>query len=63
MAILLLDLCINMILVVGIVATSFYHLLGSPGHGFHQVLEVGRVLRPDDPQLQDLLLQLLQAGG
>ncbi len=29
----------------------------------HQVLEVGRVLNPDDPQLQDLLLQLHKVGG
>jgi hypothetical protein len=40
---------VNMISVVGDVATPFYHLLETPGHGLHQVLEVGRVLYPDDP--------------
>jgi hypothetical protein len=52
-----------MILVVGDVATSFYHLLESLGHRLHEILEIGGVLHPDDPQLQDFLLQLLQVGG
>jgi hypothetical protein len=52
-----------MILVVSDLATLFYHILESPGHGLRQVLEVGGVLHPDDPQLEDLLVQLLQVGG
>jgi hypothetical protein len=54
---------INMISVVADVATLFYHLLEAPGHGLHQVLEVGGVPHPDDPQPQDLLIQLLQVAG
>ncbi len=54
-------MCITMNLALGDVATQFYHLLESPGHGLHLVLEFGRVLHPDDPQLQDLL-QLLKVG-
>ncbi len=50
-------------LVIGDVATLFYHLLESQGHGLHQVFEAGEVLHPDDLQLQDLLLQLLNICG
>jgi hypothetical protein len=53
---------ITVILVVGDVATPFYHLLESQGHGLRQVLEAGEVLHPDDPQLQDLLLLLLNTA-
>ncbi len=36
-------------------ATLFYHILEFPRPWDHQVLEVGRVLHPDDQQLQDLM--------
>ncbi len=45
------------------IATLFYYILESPGHGLHQCLEVGGVLHPDDPQLEDLLPPRLQLGG
>jgi hypothetical protein len=55
-------MCINMILVVGDVATTFYHLLDSLWHRLYQVLKVSGILHPDVPQLQDLILELLQVG-
>jgi hypothetical protein len=52
-----------MISVVDDVDTPFYHFLESPGHGLHQVLEISGVLHLDNPQLQDLFLQLLNVAG
>ena len=39
------------------------HLLEPLGHRLHKLLEVVTVVHPKDPELSDLLLQLLKVGG
>ena len=50
-------------LVVGDISISFNDFLYPVRHGLHQFFQVWRVVHPEDPQLLDLILQLVQVGG
>ena len=50
-------------LVVGGISISSNDLLDPVQHGLHQFLQVLRIVHPENPQLLDLNLQLLQVCG